>query len=112
MGLASRPSPGHAQVDAPGGIGIIETIAMKESLGIAHAPGVVAVLDAFPAAEPEAFVGQSVRLRTPAGRSFPAQVDAVRDHGTTISFFFRGPTRADIPVGSRVEFDSPEIEGR
>ena len=105
MGLASRPSPIRPQVDVPGGIGIIDTIEMKESLRIAHAPGVVAVLDAFPAAEPAAFVGQTVRLRTPAGHSLPARVEAVRDHGATISFFFRGLTREDIPVGSRVEFD-------
>jgi hypothetical protein len=107
MGLASRPSPSpiRPQGDASGSIGIIDTIEMKESLRIAHAPGVVAVLDAFPAAEPEAFVGRAVRLRTPDGRSLPARVEAVRDHGATISFFFRGLTRADIPVGSRVELD-------
>ncbi|HMB07793.1 MAG TPA: hypothetical protein VKP69_29195, partial [Isosphaeraceae bacterium] len=74
-------------------------------LQIAHAPGVVAVLDSFPAAEPDAFVGRAVRLRTPAGRSIPARVGAVRDHGTTISFFFRDLTRMDIPAGSWVEFD-------
>ena len=103
MGLASRRSP--QRVDAPAGVEIIDTIEMKESLRIAHAPGVVAVLDSFPSADPQAFVGRGVRPRTPAGRELAAQVDAVRDHGNTISFFFPGLTKADIPVGSRLEFN-------
>ncbi len=92
-------------MDAPGRVGIIDTIEMKESLRIPHAPGVVAVLDSFAATELERFVGRAVRLLTPTGGSTPARVDGVRDHGTTISFFFRGLTRRDIPEGSWVEFD-------
>ena len=103
MGLASRQSP--QRVDTPAGVGIVDTIEMKESLRIAHAPGVVAVLDSFPSADPQAFVGRRVRLLTSAGHELAAQVDAVRDHGTTISFFFSGLTKADIPIGSRLEFN-------
>ena len=104
MGLVSRRStdPRH---EAVGGVGVIDTIIMKPSLGIAGAPGVVAILDGFRPADPGAFVGQVVRLRTPSGATCSAPVEAVRDHGTTISFFFRGLNGADVPVGSRVEFD-------
>jgi hypothetical protein len=101
MELVSRPSP--QGVDAPVGVGIIDTIEMKESLGIAHAPGIVVVLDSFPSADPQAFVGRDVRLLIPGGGELAARVDAVRDHGTTISFYFPGLTKADIPAGSRLE---------
>jgi hypothetical protein len=104
MGLASRRSP--QRVDATAGIKIIDTIEMKESLRLAHAPGVVVVLDSFPSADPQAFVGRGVRLLTPSGGELAVQVDAVRDHGTTISFFFPGLTKGDIPVGSRVAFNT------
>jgi hypothetical protein len=105
MGLASHKSPSPLDVNAPVSVGVIDTIQMKESLGIAHAPGIVAILDTFRPADPQTFVGRRVRLRTLAGRELPAQVDAVRDHGTTISFFFRGLTTADLPIGSRIEFE-------
>jgi hypothetical protein len=105
MGLASRRSPNPQRAEVPASVGIIETIVMKESLAIAHAPGVVAVLESFPSADPQAFVGRTVQLQSPAGRVLAAQIEAVRDHGTTISFFFRGLTAADIPLGSRVEFN-------
>ena len=103
MGLVSRQSA--QRVDAPVGVGIVDIIEMKQSLQIAHAPGVVAVLDSFPSAAAQTFVGRDVRLLTPAGRELAVRVDAVREHGTTISFFFRGLTKADIPVGSRLEFN-------
>jgi hypothetical protein len=105
MGLASRQSPSQQRADVPASVGIIDTIVMKESLAIDHAPGVVTVLDSFPSADPQVFVGRAVDLRSPAGGVQTAQIDAVRDHGTTISFFFRGLTAADIPVGSRLEFN-------
>ena len=105
MGLASRRSADQPRIDNPGGVEIIETIEMRESLGIAHAPGIVAVLDSFPSAEPDAFAGRQVEIRIPDGRSIPARVEAVRDRGATISFFFRGLTPTDVPEGSRVEFD-------
>src|SRR4051794_32131078 len=90
MGPASRPGPGSRATDAPSGVAIVEIIEMKSSLGIAHAPGVVAVLDSFPATDSQAFVGRGVRLFSPAGElTAHAKVEAVRDHGPTISLFFR-----------------------
>jgi hypothetical protein len=41
---------------------VIETIAMKESQRIAHAPGVVAILGSFTPADPRAFEGRGVRI--------------------------------------------------
>jgi len=104
MGLVSRPSSSPRQVDGPGGIPIIDIIDMKESLGIAHAPGVVVVLDSIRPSVPAGRVGRVIRLRTPSGTETLATVEAVRDHGTTVSLFFRGLSRAEIPAGSRVEF--------
>lgn len=104
MGLASRPSHGARPAELRG-VGIIDVIEMKESLRVGHAPGVVAVLDAFPAEDARAFLGRSVRLRAPSGRAVAAKVEGIRDHGTTISLFFRGLTPADLPAGSRIEFD-------
>ena len=89
MGLASRQKPDLQRVDALDGVAITETIDMKESLRLTHAPGVVAVLDSFPSDDPQSFVGRIVRIRTPEGRELVARADAVRNHITTISFFFR-----------------------
>ena len=47
MELASRRSPNPQRADLPASVGIIDTIVMKESLAIDHAPGIVAVLDSF-----------------------------------------------------------------
>jgi hypothetical protein len=62
MALASHRSPGPRPADATGGIAVIETIAMKESQRIAHAPGVVAILGSFTPADPRAFEGRGVRI--------------------------------------------------
>jgi hypothetical protein len=103
MGLASHPSSGTQRVEVPGRVEIIETIEMKESQRITHAPGIVAVLDGFHVAETDSFVGRTIQLCTPTGSSTSVLIEAVRDHGTTISFFFRGLTRTDIPKGSWLE---------
>lgn len=105
LGLVSERSRSPRRVDAPGGIRVIDTIDMKESYGVAHAPGVVAVLDSYRPADPQGFIGRVVQIRPPSGRSFAARVEGVRDHAETISFFFKGLTVGEIPVGSSVEFD-------
>jgi hypothetical protein len=105
MGLVSRPSPGPRPVDASGGIRVMDVIDMKESLGTAYAPGVVVVLDSFPSAHPQGFAGRIAQIRTPSGHAFSAPIEAVRDHLKTISFFFRGLTSAEIPIGSCLDFE-------
>ena len=97
--------PETQPIEPPGRVGILDIIEMKESLRIAHSPDVVVVLDSFHATDPDAFVGRSVRLLTQAGRTIVGRVEAVRDHGATISFFFRDLTRKDLPDGSWIEFD-------
>lgn len=104
MGLASRPGSSPPRID-PGGVGIIETIEVKGTPPSAHAPGLVLVLDAYPLSEPGGFVGRAVRIRIPSGRTLPARIEEVRDHGATISLFFRDLSRNDVPEGSRIEFD-------
>lgn len=105
MGRASGPSPAAHLLESRRGIGIVETIAMKEGLGIGHAPGLVAILLSFPSADPQSFVGREVRLLTPEGGDSSRRIAAVRDHGTTISVFFPGLTRAEVPLGSRIVVD-------
>ncbi|MEJ7636469.1 MAG: hypothetical protein WKF75_00390 [Singulisphaera sp.] len=78
---------------------------MRDSLGASHIPGVVAILESFLPTEPQALVGRQVRIRTASGRVFSERVRGVREHGTTISLFFEGLTKVDIPIGSHIEFD-------
>jgi hypothetical protein len=84
---------------------VLDTIEIRPSAELVHAPGLVAVLDAFPSDNPDAFVGRDVRLHTPDGQERIARIEAVRDHGVTISFFFRNLSKAGLPLGSRVEFE-------
>ncbi len=105
MGLASGRSPATQPLESRRGIGIVETIAMKEGMGIVLAPGLVVILESFPSADPQAFVGREVRLLTPEGGDSSRRIAAIRDHGTTISVFFPGLTRAEVPVGSRIVVD-------
>lgn len=104
MALASQQSPGKGAIEIRG-VGVIDSIEMKLSLGIAHAPGLVAVLDGFPSPDPQKYVDRPVLIRVAGSEPRFAKVGAVRDHGATISFFFQNLTKADVPVGSRIEFD-------
>lgn len=65
MALASQQSPGKGAVEAQG-VGVVDAIEMKSSLGIAHAPGLVAVLDGFPSSDPQKYVDRPVVIRAPA----------------------------------------------
>lgn len=77
---------------------------IKASYGPGQAPGVVLVLESFPMESPRSLVGHPVKVWTPEGRSRVVPVDDVRDHGKTVSLFFKGLGRADLPAGSVVEF--------
>ena len=104
MELASGPSVKSSRAAVRrDGAKVVDTIEMKESLGISHAPGVVAVLGEFPMAEPEILVGRQVSIRRPDGVESIAVVEAVRDHTTTTSLFFRGFTKTDVPIGSFID---------
>jgi hypothetical protein len=100
----SRRSPSAARRWARVG----DIFEIKASYGLDSPPGVVAVLDNFPSPDPESFVGRIAEIRTEAGHQFAARVSATRDHGPTISLFFEGLGREDIPIGSRIGFvDEP-----
>ena len=104
MGLASGRSAKPTRVAARhDGALVVDLIEMKESLGLSHAPGIVAVLKRFPMANPEILVGRRVSIRRPDGAERVESVEAVRDHGTTTSLFFRGLIPGDIPIGSSID---------
>jgi len=106
MALASDRNQAPAQAEVHRGVGVVDAIEIKPSHGLPHASGVAAVLDAFPAVAPRDYVGRTVHIRTPAGSELTAKVGDVRDHRTTISLFFEGLTRSDVPIGSRLEFEA------
>lgn len=82
---------------------VLDAIAMREGIGHRYAPGVVVILDHLRPDDPDAYIGKRVHITNPSGRAFDAAVEAVRDHGVSISFFLRGLSKADVPIGSRVE---------
>jgi hypothetical protein len=85
---------------------VIDVITMKTGWGLDHAPGVVAVLDAFPAEDPNAYVGRVATIRHENGRVVNAEIEAARSHRVTISFFFRGLIPDDVPLGCRLSVES------
>jgi hypothetical protein len=91
--------------EAAAAVRVIDTFEIKESYPTSHEPGVVAVLDSSPAPDAQAFVGKSVRVRPTTGAAFDAPVDGARDHLKTVSFFFKGLTKEDIPIGSCIEVE-------
>ena len=105
MALLSDQSRAARGVELPRSISVIDVIEMKPGLGLAQAPGMVAVLDAFPAADPGVYVGRTAAIRHACGRVVSAEVEAARDHRATISFFFRDLTPADVPIGCEVSID-------
>lgn len=86
------------------GIGVVRVIAMKESLGLVHSPGVVVILDSFRHARPKDLVGKVATIRTPDGSRL-VTIEAVRDHVETISLFFRGLSVGNVPNGARIELE-------
>ena len=85
------------------GIYVIDVISIKSSYGTTTTPGTVAVLDGFRSEEPQAHVGRTASIRTPDGSSCLVKVDAVRDHGKTISLYFQDMNAASVPIGSLVD---------
>ncbi|HWE40031.1 MAG TPA: hypothetical protein VG406_26000 [Isosphaeraceae bacterium] len=104
MGRASGPSLETRRVESPASVRVIDTIEIKASLPVDHAPGLVVILEDYRPSDLPGFVGRTVRLRDDSGRTTRARIEDVRDHGATVSFFFPGLSTADVPVGSRVEF--------
>ncbi len=78
---------------------VIEIIEMKPGRGLVHAPGMVAVLENFPIPDPEVSIGRVATIRHEDGHALTAEVEGVRSHRVTISFFLGDLTPTDVPVG-------------
>jgi len=85
---------------------VIDAFEAKSAVVAGSVPGLVVVLDAFRPPEPQQYVDRPVVIRTAESEPRFARIGAVRDHGATISFFFQNLTMADVPIGSRVEFEA------
>ncbi len=81
-----------------------DTIAIRATDNPQQVAGTVVILDSFCPVEPGSFVGEMARIVVGESSSEPLTIRAVRDHGATISFFFEGLSKADVPIGSWVEF--------
>jgi hypothetical protein len=66
---------------------------------------VVAVLDGFAYRGPGRLIGRAARIDAGAGGPIRATIADARDHGATISFFFKGLTTRDVPIGSIVSLE-------
>jgi hypothetical protein len=97
-GIRDRPESGDTALE----IRVCDVIELKASFGTKHAPGVVLVLEAFRVDPPESLVGRVVSVRAPHGRSQPARIGDVRDHGPTISLFFEELPRDYWSIGTTV----------
>jgi hypothetical protein len=87
------------------GVRVHDAFDSKTSYNLDGPPGVVAVLDGFAYRGPGRFIGKAVRIDAGAGDSIRATIDDARDHGTTISFFFKGLSKRDVPIGSIVSLE-------
>lgn len=82
------------------GVRVRDAFEVKASHGLDSPPGVVAVLDGFAYPDPRRFIGKAIRIDAGAGELIRAPITDARDHGATISFFFKGLSTRDVPVGS------------
>jgi len=103
MGLSYDRRPAAPAVEDLPGFCVFDVIEMREGIGLEHAPGVVVILDHLRPDDPDEYIGKRIHITNPSGRSFDATVEAVRDHRASISFFLRGLSKTDVPIGSRVE---------
>jgi hypothetical protein len=87
------------------GVQVHDAFDSKASYNLDYPPGVVAVLDGFAYRGPGRFIGKTVRIVTAGGPPILATIDDARDHGTTISFFFKGLSTRDVPIGSIVSLE-------
>lgn len=87
------------------GVQVHDAFESKASYNLDDPPGMVAVLEGFASRSPGRFIGQAVRIVTGSGTPIRATIDDARDHGTTISFFFKGLSKRDVPIGSIVSLE-------
>ena len=84
------------------GVLVHDAFESKPSYQVDYPTGVVAVLDSFPDRYPRRFVGKVVRIVAGSNQEIQATIADARTHNTTISFFFKGLSRRDVPIGALV----------
>jgi hypothetical protein len=72
--------------------------------GSNHAPGLVVIFDGRQCGFKLPPLGATVNLLRPDGASQDAVVEEVKEHGEGRSFFLRGLTLAEAPVGTIVSW--------
>lgn len=84
---------------------VLDAFEAKPSYGPGVESGVVAVLDDFSYRDAETLVGMGVTIAIPSRDEIRATIADTRDHGATISLFFMGLTRQDVPIGSTIRLE-------
>ena len=102
MELLSAPSVEVHRLETPAGVAVVDVIPIRLAHGLDYPSGLAVVLDACPAADPTSFVGRVASIRPPGGVPRGERIADVRDHEVTISFFFEGLKREDVPIGSTI----------
>ena len=105
MALASSRSGIRKSDRLRGGVRVCDAFEVKAAHGLDGPPGVVVVLDGFAYRSPRRLIGRAVRIVTGTGDPVRATIDEVRDHGTTISFFFKGLSTRDVPIDAMVSLE-------
>lgn len=104
MGLALDRNLGQAQASPKLPIEALvhDVIELKASYGLAHAAGLVLVLENRITPEPTRLVGEPIRVVTLDDRVLQSSIEDAKDHEVATSVFLPGLVRADVQVGSRV----------
>jgi len=82
------------------GVRVQDTFEIRAAYKPGVVPGLVVVLAGYPDRQPRRHVGKVATLTRPDGSSLRAAVAEAKDHGPTISLFFPGLSKVDIPIGS------------
>lgn len=93
--LTRRPEVLPAQV-------VRDLVEVRPSYGLDCPPGLGVILESCPMDDPSSLTGRSACIRVRGHEPRVERIADVRDHLTTISFFFEGLTAADVPIGSTI----------
>ena len=79
-----------------------DAIEVNDRYLIEHHPGLVVILDALVAKDPQMLVGMTASIHTPAGDDLELLIDEAKEHGPCNSLFFKNVSRDEIPLGSEI----------
>jgi hypothetical protein len=97
-----RGETAETLVEETKAVKIKDVFEIKEKYNAGHDPGLVVVLDALTARNPEVLAGFIPTVQTPSGEALHLSIDEAEEHGSVNSLFFKGLVREDIPVGSSI----------